>query len=303
MGMRTDQLTMCPDCAIRFARSPACPRCAAPSVDMTSEPERRAALQKLRRLTRWSQLTRPLRRPSPGLYVGSLVTGIIVLTLGIGTALVLWFDSPALGMVAYFLVPTVCTVLWVLFLPGADELTERLRPLPSVTRPLRLHRVERKPAVNPVRGRVALLEPVRSPLGGARCAAFRLVGRAGPIEIDDAGIGRFEVVVEGEPRAVVSVGAAGVLLEVAVPTSVESTERLVEFLRPRGVESTEPVRAAEAILRDGDPVLVVGGATREPRAQESGYRSTVQVMAFEDTVDEPVWIEGVPTATDEAAHR
>lgn len=291
--MRSDQLSLCVPCAVRFANRPTCPRCGEPSVDLGSLAARSVARSKLRRLTFWSWLTRPVRRISPGWYIGCSVTGIIVLTLGIGIALGFSFDSPWPALAAYFVVPTVCTVVWVLVLPDPSEFGKKgSEGLPRVARRLRLHRLEPGDPVQPVRGRVALREPVRSPLDGESCAAFRLLGQAGRIEIDDAGVGRFEVLVDGEPQAVVAVEAAGVMLEVGEPKPAEGTDELHEFLRLRGAEPGDPLNLAEAVLRDGDEVVVSGRATPIDRADGGGYRSTAQVMAFEDEPDEPLWIRG-----------
>jgi hypothetical protein len=99
----------------------------------------------------------------------------------------------------------------------ADDRLDRLRP-DAVQREDLIARVVRlydEPMpVPPVRvhGRVVLQRAVVAPLGGERCAAFRLVGKAGPFEIDDSGVGHFEVRREGGDAVVVETEDALVAL-------------------------------------------------------------------------------------------
>lgn len=140
-----------------------------------------------------------------------------------------------------------------------------------------------------IRGRIRLLAPVESPLHGAPCAAFRLMGSYGHMAVDDGGVGTFEVVGDPSGDALVEGGDGMVALEPGDPAPVEMVDRLSVFLEPRSVTSgSAGIRLSESLLRDDDPVVVE--ATPEERPRPDGYRGATPQRVLVDRPGSPLVI-------------
>jgi hypothetical protein len=139
-----------------------------------------------------------------------------------------------------------------------------------------------------VHGRVVLQRAVVAPLGGERCAAFRLVGKAGPFEIDDSGVGHFEVRREGGDAVVVETEDAFVALISGPAVAVEMSPALDLYLANRGVPSSARLQLREERLHDGDEVTVEGEPMDRERAE--GYRGAERVLVFLDRPGAPLLI-------------
>lgn len=134
----------------------------------------------------------------------------------------------------------------------------------------------------PMRGVVKARTPLRAPLSGRACAAYRLVGDAASGPIDDAALGELELELSDGTRAVLSTSAASVDLPVpGARVAVEGNDALSTFLADRSVpRSAARVRLAEAVLADGDEVEIEGAATIE-HTQSDGYRQTTPILRLE----------------------
>jgi hypothetical protein len=139
-----------------------------------------------------------------------------------------------------------------------------------------------------VEGHVEIVEPIRAPVSGEPCAAFRIVGRCGRDPVDDGCVGSFEVVGDDGERAVIR-GTEGTLdVPVEEAVDVVPDDALSEYLRQRGLQWEGSVTLAEGIVRDGDRIVVEGVATSRSRAE--GYRGTTTVLEMVDVEGSPLWI-------------
>jgi hypothetical protein len=132
-----------------------------------------------------------------------------------------------------------------------------------------------------------------APIAGTACLAFRLVGRAGSVVIDDAEsvpflvhCGDGEVAVRGD--AVVALLPA----RIAPVRDGAALERVRDLLSARGIpmEPGTVVELAESCLLEGEQVRVHGAAKSE-RAEGAGYRDTGARRVLEGTSARPVLIE------------
>lgn len=284
--MRTDQTRLCARCALRFSRKRSCPSCAARGFDLRGALDRQVAIEKLRRPAKWR-----LPSPSSGCVVAFFLTSVIVLTFAIGFGLAFVFHSPALALAAYFVVPVVCTLLWGLAFPDAHLRAEPSDP-PHRYASVEVHPIPLDDGEPAVVGEVVANETLTSPLSGTVCVAFRLVGRSGPMEIDDAGLVPFEV--NGDAGAALVDSEDGcVAIEPGDPVPVEPNAALTSFLTARGVIEGQQIDLAEAVLRPGDRVAVSGARSERDRGRGDGYRGTESIVVLRDEPDLPVVIRAV----------
>ncbi len=129
-----------------------------------------------------------------------------------------------------------------------------------------------------------------SPVGHERCAAFRVVGDAPGGAIDDAGIAPFEVVGDDGEVCVVSECVGTVSIEPESPArTVRPDDALRAFLDERGAYcELGAVRLSEAVLREGDAVIVDGVA--DDTLRSDGYRDSRTVRALRDVPGAPLVI-------------
>ncbi len=298
--MRTDQTSLCVPCRVRFAASDRCPRCGGEALDLTSPEARERARALLREVPRRAPAWVRRLVPSPGCVLAAVLTVIVLATfagMGFGSLLGGWAV-----MAAFFVVPTVATIVWVLLLGRAwDRLMPRLAELrgepaaeglmilPAGARPptplpaIALHAMELEapPDRKIVEGRLRVTAPVHSPLTGLEHAAFRVVGSHGGAAIDDAAIGAFTIESDDGVVTRVTGGAGSVALETPAPAPVAWTAELASFLEPRTLaDAGEEVRTAEGALRDGDRVVVEGVVREVPRPD--GYRGARTELVFDD---------------------
>jgi hypothetical protein len=141
-----------------------------------------------------------------------------------------------------------------------------------------------------VRGVVRVSAPLTSPVGGAPCAAFRVVGEAPGGRVDDAGLTSFEVVGDAGEHVVVRGGVGTVVLDVDAHARVVRPDgQLARFLEERGAfPALGPVRLAEAVLAPGDRVVVEGRA--EETLHADGYRDMRATLVLRDAPDAPLVI-------------
>ena len=131
-----------------------------------------------------------------------------------------------------------------------------------------------------VEGFVQAEATVEAPLSGAPCVAFRVTGRAGGDQVDDAGLVPFTVVTDGGERVRVLAAAARVRIRTRPAEAGEAARR---FLAERGLRR-QPLVLAEGLVRPGDRVRVSGAPTQvaDPRAA-AGYRGAVYLRAIAET--------------------
>jgi len=277
---------LCAPCALRFAPRRECPRCGDGALhDLTVPAGRAAALAALPRPTTPARAFRALVRAVLAQF--SEPVGIMTLYVA-ATVLAVWTASAVFVIVLLALV-----FLGVPVNAGLERLAARLersarRERPRV-RPAEVALLAAPGACATFRGRVRARAALPSPLAGAPCVAWRLVGGTPSSAIDDGGGASFEVIADDGRVAEVALGAAVIALAVeAAPRPVEPGPALTEFLAARAVARGEPLRLAEAVLRDGDPVEIEGRA--EGAVRPEGYRGTATVQRFRDHPDAPLVI-------------
>ncbi len=302
--VRTDQTSLCAACRLRFARAAQCPACGRIAIDLRDAGERARAVEALRR----SAQRRTWRRwvlPPPGCLL-TLVLAVILVSTFAGALMVgQWLGGPA-AVFALILLPVSAPVLWVLVFgsawdraaaglaaaranepphgAGVDPAYEAGGP-PVALRSPEVARSGR--ARSSVEGRVRLRAPVQAPCSGDACAAYRVVGRHGRSSIDDAGLGAFDVEVDGVVVAHVEAGEGTVDLGAARRATMTMTDRLAKLLRDRTLAPRDASLAlGESVLRDGDRVWVEG-AERE-RTSPEGYRGTRAVRVLRDRRGSPL---------------
>lgn len=305
--MRTDRTSLCTDCAVRFPAADRCPRCEGTAVfDLSRASARRKALRTLKKgVDRFS----PER-----LSVGELLTtiyvkyGILLLTLVAawfgyrlgGTivaaflygVLALWGAVAAFFVLAgvFYALSLIVRLLWLIL----GSVLRLLRPPRArvIPRILAIDDQELLPETggSEVRGHVRARETIPSPLGHAACVAFRVVGE-GPLgEVDDAGGTSFDVVMDDGRTVLVELGDASIALEVdASPRTVRPDAKLRAYLDERGIfPERGPVRLAEALLHDGEAVVVVGA--RAAIEEADGYRGSKSIAVMKERAGTPLVI-------------
>jgi hypothetical protein len=223
----------------------------------------------------------------------ALVWGMIIMSIAgaVACGLLAGPVGAAVGMLAC---PVLVVAAWT---TAASAAGARLRARKQATVPMPV-RVAAYPAPSPearrvrVRGRVRAREVLESPLEGAPCVAYRIVGTDGWAEIDDAGACDFVLDTEDGEVHVVA-GPATVDLPVARPARVGKTlARLDELLRRRLADPASPrLRLSEAVLAPGDVVEVE--ATPTDRVATSGYRGARGVRVFREQDGSPLVIRRV----------
>jgi len=230
--------------------------------------------------------------PGPGCIVAVIVTLIVLLTF-VGMVVGAWLAGGVGFMLGFFLVPIVMTVVWVLWFSWLHE--EPLRPRMKLE-PLRV-RVLPPPAVDEkavrqrFHGRIRDAgDLLRSPLTGAPCVAYRLCGRVGSVEIDEADATTFSLevgseLIEVDPRP------ATVNLRVGEPQRiVEVSPALAELLSSRGASpEADEVVLGEAHVCAGDEVSVE--ATVLTAARPAGYRGSTRTKVLHEQTGSPLVIE------------
>lgn len=294
--MRTNRTSLCASCAARLPATDHCPRCGGHDLfDLQRASARRKALAALRRqrlgraepirlgetLSAWYIKYGLVLLTALGAYVGwrwadgSVLTAFVVGLATLWGAVAAFFVAAgAYSLVALVMRAVIGSVLWAVrrmdperrsgipWLIASDE--QELLP---------------EHGLSELRGTVRVLEPLTSPVQQTPCAAFRLVGH-GPLgEIDDAGATPFELETEDGERVRVEPDPAWVALEVEERAQpVQLDDRLRRFLEQRGLfPERGEVRVAEAVLRDGDPV-VVEGALETSRGRGAASTGRVKVL-------------------------
>lgn len=119
-------------------------------------------------------------------------------------------------------------------------------------------------------------QPFVAPLSGQPCFAFRLVGEADGQLVDDADATSFAVITEDKKRCVVS--SADVVVQLPAEGTIRA-ENARGFLQKRGLPERK-LSLAEAILREGDRVRLVGRRT-DLRVGAAGYRGDERRMLLD----------------------
>jgi hypothetical protein len=297
--MRTDRTRVCIPCGLRIS-TPACPKCREPVLhDLARRGKSDATLR--RSLRRYQAELRPVRvRPlSRAIDVLGRVSQPVALVsaTAIGAAVGGWFVFHQMFALAFKLFCAAGIGAWLVLslasiaVEAALE-TRRdglLEPSPPQLE-LEPHR-----AIDPslkretARGRVRVLEAVAAPLSGERCAAFRLLGSGANGAIDDAGAGVFELVSADGPVRVEAAHATVELEDFGRRKSLVPEGALLAFLRARAAAlSPGQVHVEEALLRDGDEVIVEG--TCELAPDGGGYRESASARVFRELPGSPLVI-------------
>jgi hypothetical protein len=269
----TNMVVACAGCSVRFSPAPCCPRCGGLEIhDLREAKERRGLLRLL-----YSRAIRVIQMPSE-----AKLPAAIGAVAAAGFALYLfWAGATLIDMLAGGLLVGLAALITVILVSriGRDVLDDMtsvrhpaLVPIAAAP-PLRLDA-----RVTSVRGRLHVSREARSPIHGRPCAAWRLSG-AGPCgPVDDAGVGRFDIMDGGALRARVEAVEAFVDLVVDEPAPVELTPRLADFFRMRGPLSGAECVLAESFLIEGDDVEVTGVA--EKVMVSDGLRGTLEIDVF-----------------------
>ena|GEM_PF-3120661 len=308
--MRTDQHLFCPRCFVRFSPSQACPRCRGGELFDLRDPGAYARVVEARDAARdGGSGERAADAVARGIRAG---VGIVGATIGYGV-LVSLIDAAAganvpdpvaavavAALILLFLT-SICTVMllvplaivWIgLRLAGHGDVVLRPVSVPGRASPAKRDDAPR----DVVRGRVRARAPLASPIAHAPCAAFRLVGGNSGGTLDDGGATTFEVEGEHGVVAIVDGETATVALDPARPCPCSGDdEALRAFLEPRAVyPELGPLRLGEALLVDGDEVIVEGTALSRVHPQaSSGYRDG-GVPLYRDREGSPLVIRRAP---------
>ena len=303
--MRTDQTMLCTRCAVRFAPAKRCPRCGGSRLhDLRRAHDRKTALPLLRAVasSRAEWLGEFVERGLVA-YVRwgfALLTGAAFLIGLIDT------QSTGLAMVVALIAAGAQTLLVVVLVGLVSAVSVLARVFAAIVRPLARGGVPRPlrrqvlPLPAPVatatierkrfHGRVRCANPLVSPLGHERCAAFRVVGDAPGGAIDDSGIAPFEVVGDDGEICVIAESAGTLSIEPeSSARTVRPDDALRSFLEERGAYcELGAVRLAEAVLRDGDRVIVDG--VPDDVLHADGYRDSRVVQVLRDVPGAPLVI-------------
>jgi hypothetical protein len=288
--LRTDLDRVCLSCLSRTASVAACPSCGRALADLRDDEVRKGAMQRLER--RAAELEREWRAKRDRLqrsgfvqgdeldranhtmfWLGLLLAGISIPLLWLGVPLWIAGGGPLAAVLA-----------------AGWHLRRRLRRLPASLAPRVPVNLLLPPApfdAAGVRGRVRRRRLLVSPVGERECVAFRLVGRIGSFDVDDAAGVDFDVVRDDGRSMPVSLDHAVLQLPSGERVPVGRHRPLVEFARQRGLPSGRPeAELAESVLLDGDEVIVIGTVDRV--AEPDGYRETRWVETLRGTPDSPV---------------
>jgi uncharacterized membrane protein len=301
--VRTDLTYLCPRCSVRFSPAVRCPRRDSRCVyDLRRARWRKKAFEVLENRETIRCLGRLTDR-ADRLVIGYVRFGFVGLC--VTAALVTWVSTPkpataltaavfaAFAQILLAVAALGVTSLGVVIGSALGRLVARGRaPPPSQKRkrvaPLSPPMARDAPGQVRVAGTVRVTDPVPPPLGGAPCAAFRLVGEAPGGLVDDAALTSFEVLGDGGKLVVVQGKLATVMLDIPSPPRVVRPDtRLTRFLEDRGVfPEREPLRLAEAVLVSGDRVVVMGRGEEALRGE--GYRGALTTLVMRDARDGPL---------------
>ena len=136
-----------------------------------------------------------------------------------------------------------------------------------------------------------MLEPITSPLTGAPCAAWRIVGSSSKDTIDDALATAFEVVGDAAGPVRVDAGTALVIVETRKVGAGAPDEASRAWLAERAIDP-EHLALEEGVLADGDAVLVCAKDFREePGTAARGFRDAERLRVVVGTAQHPLRIE------------
>lgn len=231
-------------------------------------------------IARWAQRAeqRAARVTNVGAWIASSVVFFLIATLrsapraaaiiAAGVAIVLL----AVGGLALSIVSTG-TLLTELF-ARLSRWLRRAKVERRLAHPLAPPRPDGATARVRIRGRVKASETIEAPVSHTPCVGFRVWGSAPGSEIDDAAFVTFDVVDHEGTLVRVAGSAASIALDIDDdPPLVRPDDVLADFLDDRaGLVSLGPVRLGEAVLVDGDEVIVEGVETTA--AVADGYRGS-----------------------------
>jgi hypothetical protein len=284
LAARTDQTELCRECLARFGGI-SCPTCGSPPTFDLSRPDER------RQANDWLRHRHPEARPflvdepRPVLPVREMSIATVML-VGMGVIAGHWL-AWALGAAGGSLL--VARLVWTkhgarLTRKGTRSGKVLVGVVPPSLPGETTDRTERT-------GSVQCDAPLRAPLSGELCVAFRLVGRVGECLVDDAAAAPFTIVTRDGPRVSVLASASIVELPVnSTEASAGALERVQSFLAERGIDAdSAPVELAEGVICEGDEVVVEG--TLESVASGKGYRGTAASEFIVGRSDSPVLIK------------
>ena len=263
---RTDRSFVCLACRLRFWPVRRCPKCQETKwlVDLEVDPGAAA-------------------RPPPARESGAgplAFFGVAAVLSAAGAAI---FGS--IGLAEVLMIPSVLAL-------GGSALVRK--PAPATTGwailpgPVARANAARVTVAGTLRA-ARDVKPFRSPLRDRRCVAYRLVGEAGEMPIDDARARPFDLELENGELVRVEAATASVDLPMSHPEERKFVrEGRAEFLSRRGVASPDLVRVTEETLEIGARVIVTG-AVRENQIA-SGYRETRNSRTLFDAPGAPLLI-------------
>ncbi|HRI66271.1 MAG TPA: hypothetical protein PK156_18615 [Polyangium sp.] len=129
--------------------------------------------------------------------------------------------------------------------------------------------------------------PLRSPLSGQTCFAFRIVGTAEGQLVDDADATGFAVIGDDQKRCLVTTADVVVYFAADEKLNVQGARG---FLKDRGLPERY-LELREGMLRESDLVRVVGRGA-ELRIGSAGYRGNEQRLTIDAGDGLPVVIRG-----------
>jgi hypothetical protein len=285
---------------VRFAAQERCPRCSGQTLfDLRDRKARRDALRALKVAGASGSIR--IDRIGAGYirYVIPAVAGLVFLygaiTQSVLAALIMTFIAVwalLAGLLMFVGAAYLLWLVWRFVVVAVRLLLPGTRKAPAHRRIITTDEHEVGPGAELVeaRGAVRVKSPVPSPLRHRPCAAFRLIGQ-GPLgDIDDAGGVPFEVVLDGGQRVQVDPTHASIAIEVDEEAAVvRPDQELARFLERRGVfPDRGPVRVAEAVLRDGDRVVVEGAC--DLLTEADSYRVARPIPVFRERPGAPLVI-------------
>ncbi|HZS35516.1 MAG TPA: hypothetical protein VFF06_01750 [Polyangia bacterium] len=284
----------------------ACPRCRQPALHDLRKPGaadvllaslRKAALHDSPHARRAERLSRVIGWL--GRHASTLVAlAAVAVAIG-GVSHLLVNRAVFLSTKIFFLFGAVAWALLTIVVAAARTVLEMWRDSLLQNQSIAIQ-LAPDPQIDPtlkratVRGKVRATEPVTSPLSGLACAAFRLLGAGPSGPIDDAGGGAFEVVTDdGAGPVRVDARHASLALEsFGKRVTLRPKGKLLDYLRARAAALTPgEVHVEEALLRNGDEVIVEGTCAETPEAL--GYRDTTTARLFKELDGSPLIIRRV----------
>lgn len=263
---RTDATHVCIACRARFWPVRRCPLCRESRwlVDLAREPEG------FRRL------------PPPSASVPSVLLAATSMSAGVGALFAVssgwWLGLELLGGGA--LVSGVAAAI-------------ASRPPPPTKADRAYQVVAGPPALSPrttLEGVVRRAERVKAlagPVSDAHCVAYVLVGTSSEMPIADARARPFDLELDTGARVRIEAEIATIDLSVVGPPQPLLPGR-AEMLRERGVLDLASARVIEAVIREGDRLIVSGALDEEHLAD--GYRATRPVRRLRDRPGAPLLI-------------